>query len=295
MEDYKEKYDKGTLPPTSGWGQLPPPFGRGNKRSNSIEYNRISPRSPIGGSFPPANNAGGTVRKPRGATIAHHKKLRKTDPMDPTWRRVHYVRYADDFVVGIIGGINEAKKMKLEISEFLKSKLGIELNQEKTKITHHEKPVKFLGYKIGFKEVTYKVRVKGTYRAARRRMLTLMADQEKVIKRLKEGGFCDGKGDPEPCFRYMHQTQSLTNSRVRTLILGLCNYYKLANNRRRFTHRISYILRHSIAKMYAAKYKLGTRAQVFKRGGKSLSLPLETRKPQRETVVIGGHNRDQIN
>ena len=138
--------------------------------------------------------------------------------------------------------------------------------------------------------MTYNLRIKGTPRAARRRILTLMADGAKVIKKLNEAKFCDGNGDPIPCFQYMHQTQSLTNLRIRSMILGLCNYYRLANNRRRFTHRISYILRHSLAKMYAAKYKLGTRAQVFKRAGKYLDKPI---KANEKEIPLGGLDQDQ--
>lgn len=114
-----------------------------------------------------------------------------------------------------------------------------------------------------------------------------MADNNKVIRKLQDAKFCDGKGDPKPCFQYMHQTQSLTNTRIRSLILGLCNYYRLANNRRRFVHRISYILRHSVAKMYAAKYKLQTRAKVFSKGGKHLDLPIEARN------ALGGTDQQQ--
>lgn len=105
-----------------------------------------------------------------------------------------------------------------------------------------------------------------------------MADTNKVIRKLSEAKFCDKSGDPKPCFTQMHQTQSLTNMRIRGVLMGLCNYYKLANNRRRFTSRISYILRHSTAKMYAAKYKLRTRAQVFKKAGKYLDKALLARE-----------------
>ncbi len=107
-----------------------------------------------------------------------------------------------------------------------------------------------------------------------------MADSDKVIRKLREAKFCDDKGDPKPCFQYMHQTQSVTNSRIRGLLLGLCNYYRLANKRRLFTSRISYILRHSTAKMYAAKFKLKTRAATFRKGGKALDKPLQARKSQ---------------
>lgn len=255
MEDYKKSFDKGTQP------------------SNSLEYNRI-------------------VRKPKGATFAHLVKLRKTDPQDPNWRRIYYIRYADDFIIGIIGDRKDAEKVKIDVAEFLKTQLNLELNKDKTKITHWRENVPFLGYSIGYKNITYKFRVKGTYRAARRRILTLMADTNKVIKKLNQAKFCDGKGDPKPCFQYMHQTQSVTNTRIRGLLLGLCNYYRLANNRRRFTSRISYILRHSTAKMYAAKFKLKTRASTFRKGGKALDKPLEARKKQ---TALGATDKNQIN
>ncbi len=248
MEEYKQNFDKGT------------------KRGNSLEYNRL-------------------VRKPGKAAEAHVLKVRKTDPMDKTWRRVHYARYADDFIVGMIGEKQDAIKLKEEISKFLKEKLGLELNQDKTKITHWKQPVPFLGYTIGYKEITYKFRVKGTYRAARRRILTLMANVDKVVKKLSEAKFCDLSGDPKPCFQYMHQPQSLTNVRIRSIILGLCNYYRLANNRRRFTKRIAHILRHSLAKMYAAKYRLHSRAKVFRIAGKNLNKPL---KAEEDKTPIGG-------
>jgi hypothetical protein len=62
----------------------------------------------------------------------------------------------------------------------------------------------------------------------------------------------------------MHQTQAVTNARVNSLLEGLTNYYNLANNKRRSMNRVRYILQHSLAKMYAAKFKLKTRAAVFK-------------------------------
>ena len=112
-----------------------------------------------------------------------------------------------------------------------------------------------------------------------------MADTDKVVKRLSEEAFCDLSGDPKPCFQYMHQPQSLTNGRIRALVIGLCNYYRLENNRRRFTKRISYILRHSLAKMYAAKYRLHSRAKVFRIAGKYLDKPL---KEAEDKTPIGG-------
>lgn len=219
-------------------------FDRGEKRKNSLEYNRIT--------------------KTQSAHVAHKLGLRSTDPMDKSWKRLHYVRYADDFIVGIIGSKEEAQGIKQKISKFLTDSLKLTLNEKKTLITHNSSYVLFLGYSIGYKEVTYKFKIKGTYRSARRRILTLMVDMNKVIKKLAEAKFCRKDGDPLPCFQYMHQTQSLTNARINSLLEGLVNYYHLANNKRRSMNRVRYILQHSAAKMYAAKFKLKTRAAVFK-------------------------------
>lgn len=69
------------------------------------------------------------------------------DPYDPDFKRLSYVRYANDFLIGVIGSIQDCKLLKIEISNFLFDKL--KLNEEKTKITSATKGhANFLGYKI---------------------------------------------------------------------------------------------------------------------------------------------------
>lgn len=58
------------------------------------------------------------------------------DPCDPNFRRLWYVRYADDFLLGLMGPKNEAMVIKQKISEFLSKDLKLELNAEKTLVTH---------------------------------------------------------------------------------------------------------------------------------------------------------------
>jgi group II intron reverse transcriptase/maturase len=77
------------------------------------------------------------------------RMLSSVDSMDPNYRRVRYVRYADDFVVLVIGPKSMAQRIKLEISNFISSRLNIELSQEKTVITNPLKGrCRFLGYDI---------------------------------------------------------------------------------------------------------------------------------------------------
>lgn len=77
------------------------------------------------------------------------KVTSSVDPMDNSFLRVKYVRYADDFLVGTISDKAYAKSLKQEIKEFLISELHLRLSDDKTKITNakHDK-AKFLGYLI---------------------------------------------------------------------------------------------------------------------------------------------------
>ena len=69
--------------------------------------------------------------------------------MDPGYRRLRYTRYADDHILGFIGPKAEAEEIKARLAEFLRETLGLELNQQKTLITHaRSQRARFLGYDI---------------------------------------------------------------------------------------------------------------------------------------------------
>lgn len=75
-------------------------------------------------------------------------KIPSCDEMDANYRRMKYARYADDFLVGIIGSKKDAQRIKADIKNFLAEKLHLELSDEKTLVTHTEKAAKFLGYEV---------------------------------------------------------------------------------------------------------------------------------------------------
>lgn len=207
------------------------------------------------------------------------KNIRGVDPFDNKYKRIHYVRYADDFIIGFIGNKDEAVILKEEIKEYLQMNLDLILNTEKTLIKHRSEIKKFLGYKIGSKEVMYKHVVKDTLRYSRRQILTLFVDMDKILKKLCLLGYCDKGGNPVPNFKLLHQTQSVTNLNAIHIINGLNAYYKLANNRNSAITRIIYILKTSIAKMYAAKYKKRTMAAIFKIAGPYLNKRIRSKNP----------------
>ena len=211
------------------------------------------------------------------------KKARQnpaSDPLDPNYRRMEYIRYADDFLVAIRGPLEDAVRVKHELAGFLKTRLKLELNLEKTSITHISKGVGFLGHVISKRQV-YTYQRYGTnkqYKKRRMMILTVDADMKKQGTKLIALKYINGGGEPLPCFGLLRFPQSEANMRINSVLRGLSNWFEYAGNRRRALAWIAYVLRCSLAKMYAAKYKLGTMAQVFKRGGNDLSKPLKARE-----------------
>ena len=71
------------------------------------------------------------------------------DPEDPDFRRLWYVRYADDWLLGFSGPRHEAEEIKRLIGRFLRETLRLELAEAKTLITHaRHTAARFLGYEV---------------------------------------------------------------------------------------------------------------------------------------------------
>ena len=77
------------------------------------------------------------------------RSLPSVDPNDPGYRRLRYVRYADDWLLGFAGPKQEAVEIKSKIRTFLRDELRLELSESKTLITHATTAAaRFLGYEI---------------------------------------------------------------------------------------------------------------------------------------------------
>ncbi len=77
------------------------------------------------------------------------KAMPSRDPNDPGYRRLHYCRYADDWLLGFTGPRQEAEQIKAEVGKFLHEHLKLELSPTKTLITHgRTRAARFLGYEI---------------------------------------------------------------------------------------------------------------------------------------------------
>jgi group II intron reverse transcriptase/maturase len=205
---------------------------------------------------------------------------------DPTYRRLGYVRYADDFLIGIIGPKSDAIQLRSKIQVFLKEKLNLELNLEKTKISHHiTDKVRFLGYILGksgrnvYTYIRQYGRIRKKVRVLRGGSPFLKVDMTNIIGRLKQKGFCHGNGYPIPNFYYLPEPQSAIIGKLSILLRGLERYYHLANNKRQQISRVNYIIRYSAAKLLAAKFRIRSIAKVFAKAGKDLGKRLSATKP----------------
>jgi group II intron reverse transcriptase/maturase len=221
----------------------------------------------------------------RKAGIKEARKVKYGDERDPGFRRLGYVRYADDFLIGIIGPKTDAIKIRTEIQTFLKENLNLELNLDKTKVSHHyDDKVCFLGYilgKSGRNTYTYIRKYGGIrrkVRVIRRGSPFLKVDMGKVIKRLKQKGFCDGKGYPVANFYHLPEPQSAIIGKLTLLLRGLERYYHLADNKRQQISRVNYIIRYSAAKLFAAKFRMHSISKVFAKAGKDLGKRLSSTK-----------------
>jgi len=215
---------------------------------------------------------------------------------DPAFIRIKYVRYADDWLIGIAGPRRLAELVKEELATFLSHHLKLTLSPEKTKITHaHDEQAHFLGtdLTIGRGGVPRVVTTRnGTARPIRRRStgseMVMTAPLARLVQKLHTRGFCTVTGQPTPKKAGIHLE-------VRQLILlynsinrGIQNYYRFTDNFS-YLSRIQYILKFSLAQTLAAKFKCSLR-QIFQRFGTIPTIQINDGKQERQIAFY--HNSD---
>jgi len=194
----------------------------------------------------------------------------KTD--DPTYRRLYYVRYADDFLLGCIGPRSEAEEIKRQLNEFLREELKLELSEEKTLITHaRSEAAKFLGYEVTLMHDD----AKRTKRKSTRGLETMCRSVNSKI------GFRVPKDVLEAkCRRYMIKGKAVHRKELEqesdyTIVTmyqleyrGLVNYYRLAYNLTRL-NKLKWVMETSLTKTLASKHKMSV-AKVYEKYGAKL-------------------------
>ena len=194
--------------------------------------------------------------------------LPSKDPQDPSYRRLHYCRYADDFALGFIGPKAEAEEIKRQLTIFLREELKLSLSEEKTLITHaRSQAAKFLGYEVTvLQNDTTRTRVKRSNTQRRYDQRSINAG---IGLRIPRTVLLD------KCARYLKRGKPIHRSELEnesdfTIIStyqqeyrGLVDYYRLAYNLHTLD-QVKRVMQESLAKTLALKYKTSVR-EMYKK------------------------------
>lgn len=218
-----------------------------------------------------------------------------SDPFDGSYKRLQYVRYADDFLIGVIGSKEDATFIKEQVKAFVTNTLKLELSNEKTLITHSEKRARFLGYDI------YVRRSAATKKDKEGRLcrhlsgtVCLEMPYELMRKKLLEyeamtiESTVYGKDNWKAKARYyLKDNDDLEildqyNSEIR----GFRNYYRIANNASHAS-TFGYIMQYSMFKTFATKYRTSMRSMISKlRIGKNFGVRFTDKKGKSKTRLF---------
>jgi len=203
------------------------------------------------------------------------------DPQDPNFRRLGYVRYADDWLLGFTGPKTEAEDIKRQLTVFLRDELGLELSEAKTLITHARTEVAhFLGYDLHTLHADDKHDQRGQrcINGAIGLRVPNGVIKAKCAKYLRHG-------------KPIHLTQRVNDSAYSIVVqyqaeyVGIVQYYRLAYN----LHQLSQLRRVteiSLVKTLAKKYRT-TCSKIYRRFGAVEHTPEGIYKVLRVSVDRG--------
>ena len=217
------------------------------------------------------------------------KSIPYGDHMDDSYKRVTYIRYADDFLIGIIGSKADAEQVKTDVGRFIREKLHLDMSHEKTLITHGHDFARFLGYEITICKDEYNKKIKGGFtRRVNNGKVLLKVPHDKWFKRLLSYealkiNYDEQNGNREvwePVRRnhLLHLDDLEILNQYNAEIRGLYNYYRLANNVS-VLNNFYYVMRYSMLKTFAGKYQTRISRIIRKyRQGKDFVVEYPTKK-----------------
>jgi hypothetical protein len=269
---YKESYDR-----------------EPKRRKTTKEYEKASRR------YKKARKALELAEESTPEMVAEFKAARKGkmsqhyhDPFEQGYKKIQYNRYADDFVIGVIGSKKDAMEIKENVKVFLRDVLHLEMSDEKTKVTHSSKKVRYLGYDF---RVDHSKNVKRCEAGDLKRVwygkVFLYVPKEKWIKKVMENEAVQVKRDPVsgketwrpmPRKELMNRNDADIVSTFNSEIYGLYNFYRIAENVG-VLHKYYYMVRYSMLKTLAGKHRTYVSAikKRYMRNG-VLRIPYQAQK-----------------
>ncbi len=244
---------------------LIPQYTKGVKRRENPEYMRLIRRAWKYGKRGQTKQANSLREQAQG--------MPSKDVNDPDYRRLKYVRYADDFLLGFVGTKAEAEEIKRQLQKFLQDELKLELSEEKTLITHAKsEAARFLGYEVTAQQKDEK-----------RTIRNLSSRKEKVRAINGRIGLQIPKDVLETkCGNYMrngkavHRVELTPESdfsivaKYQLEYRGIANYYRLAYNMHTLK-KLKWVMETSLTKTLAHKFKV-TVSKIYEKYGAELEV-----------------------
>lgn len=188
------------------------------------------------------------------------QKMPASDPQDPDFKRLRYVRYADDWLLGFTGSREEAEKIKCTISEFLLNELKLAISEEKTLITHaRTEAARFLGYEI----ITLHDDTKQETKRHRRNIngviglrIPVNTLKDRLKKYMRGGKPCHLNG-------IIHDSDYSIVAQYQAEYRGFIQYYLMAYNAHRLW-QLHYVMKYSLARTLARKHQTSATKMIRK-------------------------------
>lgn len=227
--------------------ELIPRFSRGKQREINRDYKRMSDaiwRAQKKGDMERAENL-----------IQQRRQIPSVNTHDPNFRRLKYIRYADDFILGFIGPKSEAQAIKTAIGTFLKEKLHLTMSDEKTLITHaRTEYAQFLGYAVSVQQANDKMtrsQSNGVLQRSINGIIRLGIPSGLVKEHIKRY-YKRGKVAAEPTLLVNSDAHIIETFQRR--FRGLAEYYKYAVDRKRL-QTLKYVMELALVRTLASKFK----------------------------------------
>jgi group II intron reverse transcriptase/maturase len=220
---------------------LVPEYTTGKRRAKNPDYDRLSNR---------ARYCRATRRVEEARALEQARRaVPANDPHDPDYRRLDYVRYADDFLLGFAGPKSEAEGIRDRLRTFLGQELRLELSAAKTLITHaHTEKARFLGYDISVTHCDTKIT--GNRRSVNGG-IALRMPASFVAER---GRFYTRDGKPIHRMERTHDSDYSIVCQYQAEYRGFVQYYQLADNIT-WLNRLHWVMRTSLLKTLAHKHR----------------------------------------
>jgi group II intron reverse transcriptase/maturase len=179
----------------------------------------------------------------------YRRTLPSQDPDDPQYRRLRYVRYADDWLLGFAGPKHEAEEIKSRIGWYLREELKLELSEAKTLITHAAtKAARFLGYDVRAQHADTKIDRNG--KRGVNGVIGLFVPKTVIGQRCAL--YMSG-GKPAQRSPMLHDSDYSIVAKYQAEFRGLVQYYLLAQDVFRLG-KLQWVMETSLLKTLAGKH-----------------------------------------